>query len=179
MAVWQRIQHYCAQHNQHQPLLFDQILPALRQISSGSDGLTDWARAMVGIRIPPATMIEHLIDDIAQLGDAHTTLLFRDACRAWQSGKNDPCATAFIRAIREGGGKPGYLRKTGTADMNVVAPIWQCPIIAYGPGDSSLDHTAHEHVSIAEFGKGVDTLIVALPLLAQRLMHSHVSVVIA
>jgi LysW-gamma-L-lysine carboxypeptidase len=61
----------------------------------------------------------------------------------------------------------------------VVAPIWQCPIIAYGPGDSSLDHTAHEHVSIAEFGKGVDTLIVALPLLAQRLVHSHVSVAIA
>ena len=178
MAVWQRIQHYCAQHNQHQPLLFDQILPALRQISSGSDGLTDWARAMVGIRIPPATMIEHLIDTIAQLGDTHTTLLFRDACRAWQSGKNDPCATAFIRAIRAVGGKPGYLRKTGTADMNVVAPIWQCPIIAYGPGDSSLDHTAHEHISIEEFGKGVDTLIVALPLLAERLITTDVDVAI-
>jgi LysW-gamma-L-lysine carboxypeptidase len=131
---------------------------------------------MVGIRIPPATIIDHLIDDIAQLGDAHTTLLFRDACRAWQSGKNDPCATAFIRAIRDVGGKPGYLRKTGTADMNVVAPIWQCPIIAYGPGDSSLDHTAHEHVSIVEFGKGVDTLIVALPLLAQRLTSTEIGV---
>jgi LysW-gamma-L-lysine carboxypeptidase len=76
------------------------------------------------------------------------------------------------------GGKPGYLRKTGTADMNVVAPIWQCPIIAYGPGDSSLDHTAHEHVSIEEFGKGVDTLIAALPLLAQRLMHTDVAVAV-
>jgi LysW-gamma-L-lysine carboxypeptidase len=176
MAVWQRIQQYCAQYNQDRPLLFDQMLPSLRQISSGSDGLTDWARAMVGIRIPPATMIDFLIDDIAHLGDEHTTLLFRDACSAWQSGKNDPCATAFIRAIREVGGKPGYLRKTGTADMNVVAPIWQGPIIAYGPGDSSLDHTAHEHVSIEEFGKGVDTLIAALPLLAQRVMSTDMAV---
>lgn len=172
MAVWQRIQHYCDQHNQHQPLLFDQILPSLRQINSGSDGLTDWAQAMVGIRIPPATMIDLLIDAIAQLADAHTSLLFRAACGAWQSSKNNPCATAFISAIRQVGGTPGYLRKTGTADMNVVAPIWQCPIIAYGPGDSSLDHTPHEHVSITEFGKGVDTLIAALPLLAQRLASS-------
>jgi hypothetical protein len=37
MAVWQRIQHDCA-HNEHQPLLFDQILPSLRQINSGVMG---------------------------------------------------------------------------------------------------------------------------------------------
>ena len=37
--------------------------------------------------------------------------------------------------------QPGFVVKTGTSDMNVVAPIWQCPIVAYGPGDSALDHT--------------------------------------
>jgi LysW-gamma-L-lysine carboxypeptidase len=35
--------------------------------------------------------------------------------------------------------------------MNVVAPRWQCPIVAYGPGDSSLDHTPNEHVPLDEY----------------------------
>lgn len=169
MAVWQRIQRYCAARNQTHTRLFEQLLPSLRHIASGSDGLYEWANATVGIRIPPHVALDVLIHEIGQLSDAHTALLFRDACQAWQSGKNDPCATAFVRAIRDTGGQPGYLLKTGTADMNVVAPIWQCPIVAYGPGDSTLDHTPHEHVALAEFGKGVDTLITALPLLAHRL----------
>ena len=169
MAVWQRIQAYCQHHNTAYTRLFDQILPSLRHISCGGDGLYEWAKAMVGIRIPPHVAIDALMHEIGKLGDTHSTLLFRDACQAWQSSKNDPCATAFVRAIRATGGQPGYLLKTGTADMNVVAPIWQCPIVAYGPGDSALDHTPHEHVDSVEFGNGVDTLIAALPLLAQRL----------
>ena len=34
--------------------------------------------------------------------------------------------------------------------------MWQCPILAYGPGDSKLDHTPNEHISIAEYLKSVD-----------------------
>ncbi|MCX6020116.1 MAG: acetyl-lysine deacetylase, partial [Chloroflexi bacterium] len=33
-----------------------------------------------------------------------------------------------------------------------------CPIVAYGPGDSALDHTPHEHVPIAEFERAVRVL---------------------
>ena len=45
--------------------------------------------------------------------------------------------------------------KTGTSDMNVVAPVWQCPIVAYGPGDSALDHTPNEHLPLDEYWKAV------------------------
>ena len=48
--------------------------------------------------------------------------------------------------------------KTGTSDMNVVAPIWKCPIVAYGPGDSSLDHTPNEHLQLDEYWKAVNVL---------------------
>jgi LysW-gamma-L-lysine carboxypeptidase len=33
-----------------------------------------------------------------------------------------------------------------------------CPIIAYGPGDSSLDHTPEEHLLLEEYTKVVNTL---------------------
>ena len=46
--------------------------------------------------------------------------------------------------------------------MNVVGPVWQCPIVAYGPGDSSLDHTPNENVTIEEWQRGVDVLVAVL-----------------
>ena len=42
--------------------------------------------------------------------------------------------------------------------MNVVAPVWKCPIVAYGPGDSSLDHTPNEHLELDEYWKAVNVL---------------------
>jgi LysW-gamma-L-lysine carboxypeptidase len=42
--------------------------------------------------------------------------------------------------------------------MNVLAPIWQCPILAYGPGDSSLDHTPNEHASLQELERGASVI---------------------
>ena len=59
-----------------------------------------------------------------------------------------------------------FLLKTGTSDMNVVGPAWNCPILAYGPGDSSLDHTPDEHVELAEDLRAVDVLEAAILNLA-------------
>jgi LysW-gamma-L-lysine carboxypeptidase len=42
--------------------------------------------------------------------------------------------------------------------MNVVAPIWNCPIVAYGPGDSALDHTPNEHILIEEYLQAIKVL---------------------
>ena len=61
-------------------------------------------------------------------------------------------------AIRAEGGSPRFVHKTGTSDMNVVGPAWGCPILAYGPGDSSLDHTPEEHIDLAEWARGVRVL---------------------
>ena len=69
---------------------------------------------------------------------------------------------SFVAAVRAHGGEPTFLNKTGTSDMNVVGPAWGCPILAYGPGDSSLDHTPEEHVEIEEWLLGVRVLADAL-----------------
>lgn len=42
---------------------------------------------------------------------------------------------------------------------------WNCPIVAYGPGDSSLDHTPNEHLDLAEYHQAIATLARVLRLL--------------
>lgn len=83
---------------------------------------------------------------------------------AWRSDRNNTLVRSFLAAIRsaEAGVRPGFVVKTGTSDMNVVGPAWGCPILAYGPGDSALDHTPNEHVSLAEYAKAVRVLEAAL-----------------
>jgi LysW-gamma-L-lysine carboxypeptidase len=62
-----------------------------------------------------------------------------------------------VRSV-ESSEKLGFVLKTGTSDMNVVGPAWQCPIVAYGPGDSALDHTPNEHLPLDEYWKAVKVI---------------------
>jgi acetylornithine deacetylase (EC 3.5.1.16)/N2-acetyl-L-lysine deacetylase (EC 3.5.1.-) len=50
--------------------------------------------------------------------------------------------------------------------MNVVAPAWGTPIVAYGPGDSALDHTPDEHILVPEYRRAVAVLVQTLLKLA-------------
>jgi [amino group carrier protein]-lysine/ornithine hydrolase len=76
---------------------------------------------------------------------------------AYRAARGGPLAAAFLGAIRQVGHEsasepePRFLVKTGTSDMNVVGPVFECPILAYGPGDSLLDHTPHEHLALDEY----------------------------
>jgi LysW-gamma-L-lysine carboxypeptidase len=61
--------------------------------------------------------------------------------------------------VRNSGGSPRFVLKTGTSDMNVVAPAWpDTAVVAYGPGDSSLDHTPHEHLELVDLNKSIVVL---------------------
>ena len=77
---------------------------------------------------------------------------------AVRTDKSNALVKSFLRSIRARTGTPKFKVKTGTSDMNVVAPLWKCPILAYGPGDSALDHTPGEHIEIEEYGKAIDVL---------------------
>jgi len=49
-----------------------------------------------------------------------------------------------------------------------VGPAWGCPVVAYGPGDSRLDHTPHEHIEVAEFLRGIAVLSRVLELVSPQ-----------
>jgi len=72
-----------------------------------------------------------------------------------------------LAAIRQAGGEPSFTLKSGTSDMNVVAPVWGTPILAYGPGDSALDHTPDEHILVSEYLRAVDVLEAVLRTLCR------------
>jgi LysW-gamma-L-lysine carboxypeptidase len=161
VGFWNVVAARCAAHSTGKAQLFEQLLPSLRAIASGSDGLTDWAELTIGIRLPPGVEPDVLARDLSvEAAGGH--LHFRGGCRAYQGDKNNPLVRAFLKGVRSAGGTPGFLLKTGTSDMNVVGPAWRCPILAYGPGDSSLDHTPDEHVEVAEYLRAIDVLEAAL-----------------
>ncbi|MFL5801439.1 MAG: [LysW]-lysine hydrolase [Roseiflexaceae bacterium] len=168
VAFWNAVQAHCAAHNQGKALLFDQLLPSLRAIQSGSDGLADWAELTIGLRLPPAVQPDALAADLAAYAGGGS-IQFRGGCLAYRGDKNNLLVRAFLKGVRAAGGTPGFLLKTGTSDMNVVGPAWRCPILAYGPGDSNLDHTPDEHIAIEEYLRAIDVLEVALRELQKAL----------
>ena len=165
VAFWNAVAAYCADHNTGKTRLFDQLIPSIRIIQNGSDGLTDWAELTVGLRLPPGTAPETLAATLSKFAHGGQ-LVFRGGCEAYQGDKNNLLVRAMLRGVRATGGTPGFLLKTGTADMNVVGPAWRCPILAYGPGDSTLDHTPNEHVEVEEYLRAITALETALRALA-------------
>jgi len=78
---------------------------------------------------------------------------------AFKAGKSNALVRAFLAGVRGQGGEPRFVVKTGTSDMNLVGRHWpDTPILAYGPGDSALDHTPSEHVSVREYLRSISVL---------------------
>jgi len=161
VSFWNRIVKMVESYNQGFDRIFDQISPTLVGMHSHENGYTQQANLKFNVRIPPEispqemkNMLEGLLED----GQIH----FSEGLPAYKSGKNELITRQLIASIRKNGGKPGYKLKTGTSDMNVVGPVWNCPIVAYGPGDSMLDHTPEEHILIEEYKNSIAVLIDSL-----------------
>lgn len=157
VLLWNRLGELADEINADRPKLFDQLMPSLRSFVTSSDGLTDVVEATFGFRLPPDFDTE-LVKARARETLPDAELRFYGEEVAWASPRTSPLARAFTRAFRAHDLKPRFKHKTGTSDMNVLAPVWGCPIIAYGPGDSLLDHTPNEHISLAELARAVELL---------------------
>jgi [amino group carrier protein]-lysine/ornithine hydrolase len=130
------------------------------------DGFRDTAAMTLGFRLPPEFDVEALKRQLEGWSDG-AELRFDHADPAVRADKNTPVVRAFLAGIRDAGGTPRFKMKTGTSDMNILAPIWNCPALAYGPGDSKLDHTPDEAIDLGEFQRGVEVLTTALRQLAR------------
>jgi LysW-gamma-L-lysine carboxypeptidase len=150
VAYWHRVQAWAEAYNADKAGRFDTLDPSLRTINTRSDGLTEIIEMHIGLRLPLGLDVEALQAELLSwAGAARVTLRARE--RPYRADKRNALTSAFLAAIRAEGGEPAFVTKTGTSDMNVLGPHWQCPMVAYGPGDSSLDHTPDEHILVPEY----------------------------
>jgi LysW-gamma-L-lysine carboxypeptidase len=157
VAFWQQVTEHAAAWNQGKARMFEQLTPSLRSMNSQGDGFTETACLTIGFRLPPQIDINNLEARLLTLaGDAE--LAFRGQEVAYRASRSTSLARAFVRAIHAKGARAAFTVKSGTSDMNVVGPVWECPIVAYGPGDSSLDHTPHEHIDLEEYHRAIAVL---------------------
>lgn len=162
VETWLAIRAFAESFNAGKQRAFDKILPTLRNIEAGQDGFTQWARLSVGARLPVDVSPEQWYARLGEVAAGAAVQRVGYAVPAWSCEKNTSLVRALLSAIRSQGGSPSFVYKTGTADLNIVAPVWQCPAVVYGPGDSALDHTPQEHLALEEYEKAVRVLVAAL-----------------
>jgi len=167
VTFWNDLMEYAEARNHGESGRFKTLDPALRDFRTYSDGLNDGVEMRITMRLPPD------FDPDLLKGKIHTwangaELAYSPLDRAFQCGKNNALVRAMLKGVRAASGRPRFKLKTGTSDMNTVGPVWQCPIVAYGPGDSSLDHTPEEHIDLHEFKRAIDVLAHALKSLDQQ-----------
>ena len=138
--------------------------PSLRAFNTTVTALTDDASCRSVSALPPGVDVHELAGRIRELaGSAEITIEGRQEGYRPISGRRS--RPPFLRNIRAQGGQPRFTLKLGTSDMTVVGPVWQCPAVAYGPGDASLDHTPEERIVLDDYLRAVRVLTEVLEAL--------------
>lgn len=165
--LWNWVTTHAARANEGKDKAFDQLSPSLRRfVTSTNEAMHDRVDAQFAWRLPVGFDADAFVAELrawpAAYVDGHTTFEFRfkGEERAWRGDRNNPLVRSFLAGVKteDASAQLGFVLKTGTSDMNVVAPVWKCPIVAYGPGDSALDHTPKEHLPLNEYWKAVNVI---------------------
>ena len=167
VETWLKLKAHVDMFNADKQKVFDKLLLTLRGMDSDSNDFEQWARLKVGVRLPVDVSPEDWYGRLADIvGEAEVERIGFPV-PAWGCEKNTALVRAFLSGIRSQLGEPRFVYKTGTADLNIVGPVWKCPAVVYGPGDSSLDHTPNEHIDLNDYAKAVNVLHSVLIKLAE------------
>ena len=167
VEVWLKIKAYVDSFNADKQKVFDKLLLTLRGMESDSNDFEQWTRLKVGVRLPVEVSPEvwyEILNETLRVSETLRVLIepIGFAIPALGCEKNTQLVRCLLSGIRSQGGEPRFVYKTGTADLNIVAPVWKCPAVVYGPGDSALDHTPNEHIKLDDYQKAANVLTAAL-----------------
>ena len=134
------------------------------------------------LRVPPGLRCSQVLNELKRTIDSYLksnrgismNLDLTDQVEACLMSADSTLARSFSWAIRKVRRKnPTFLKKTGTSDMNLLTSAVRIPMIAYGPGDSRLDHTAEEEIEIEDYLAAIQIHETALKQLAVLHIKNH------
>jgi len=126
------------------------------------------AEVVLDLRIPVGMEIQDFTLLAQKTADKrHVELSIEFTAPPLMVPRNDPVVRSLRNAIRKCDLKPVMYAKGGTADFN-LASQWNCPLAAYGPGDSRLDHTSGEKINLNDYLLAIDVLKIAIPSVMQN-----------
>jgi len=157
IEFWNRLMDYAQEFNQGERFRFHTLDASLHRIAAHNGGFEEEVTMDMTLRIPFGLDVPALKGHMRQWANG-SAVGFSGEDVPYKAGKNNSLVRAFLLAIRARGGQPTFKLKLGTSDMNTVGPVWDCPIVAYGPGDSSLDHTPDEHIRVEEFYQAIEVM---------------------
>ena len=144
---------------------FEGISINLKEINTSSDAIVDGVVMNLNVRTPVGFDLQQFQDVVSSLKQ-NATCEISEHTPAVKAPKNNNLVRAFLGSMRSHNIRPKFKNKTGTSDMNLLQ-AWDCPILAYGPGDSKLDHTPHEHLDLGEYQRAIEVLTGVIERFAQ------------
>ena len=172
---WKELRQSLLQNNSIRK--FNVLTGCVTGIQGGQPGnnIPQKATLDIDLRVPPEIRPEQVIDNVVNFlrkyershEGVRLAIEFTDQCPAFVGLSNSLAVQVFRWAIKKTiGGRVELLKKTGTSDMNLFAQVHDVPMIAYGPGDSTLDHTENERIHIREYLGSIEVYAKAIERIA-------------
>jgi LysW-gamma-L-lysine carboxypeptidase len=182
MEFWRQIQKL---HLREEKLRsrFYSITCCLTKIEGGNTSasfIPSKCQIHVQLRIPPQLTPEKVFDEVKRKIERYKAtnpkvsvkVEMTDIAKAFEADRRSVIVRALAWGIRKTTlNYASFSRKTGTGDMNVLGNALKIPVVTYGPGDSTLDHTPNEHIKIQEYLTSIKVLtktLKKLPELAKK-----------